>query len=167
MALEAMAAKARTLGLTPLILGDALEGEAAIVGTVMAGIARSIRSHAQPLPAPAVLLSGGETTVTMTGAANGKGGRNTTFLLGLAIALGGAPDIWACAGDTDGIDGMDEIAGAILTPDTLARARAIGRDARGDLARLDSHGFFGAIGDLIITGPTLTNVNDIRAILIA
>jgi len=167
MALQAMAAKARSLGLTPLILGDALEGEAAIVGTTLAGIARSIRSHGQPVSAPAVLLSGGETTVTMTAAANGQGGRNTTFLLGLAIALDGAPGIWACAGDTDGIDGMAEIAGAILTPDTLHRARNAGRDARHDLARLDSHGFFGAVDDLIITGPTLTNVNDIRAILVA
>jgi glycerate 2-kinase len=171
MALEAMAAKARTLGLDPLILGDALEGEAAQMGTVMAGIARSVQTHGHPLKSPAVLLSGGETTVTMSGAEHGqmggKGGRNTTFLLGLAIALGGAHNIWACAGDTDGIDGMDEIAGALLTPDTLARARAIGRDARTDLHRLDSHGFFGALEDLIVTGPTLTNVNDIRAILIA
>ncbi|HVY17433.1 MAG TPA: glycerate kinase [Rhodopila sp.] len=167
MALEAMAAKARTLGLAPLILGDALEGEAAQVGTVLAGIARSVRAHGHPSKPPAVLLSGGETTVTMTGAANGKGGRNTTFLLGLAIALDGVPGIWACAGDTDGIDGMDEIAGALLTPDTLVRAKAAGRDARADLGRLDSHGFFGSVGDLIVTGPTLTNVNDIRAILIA
>ncbi|MDR3531942.1 MAG: glycerate kinase [Rhodopila sp.] len=167
MALDAMAAKARTLGLTPLILGDALEGEASQMGTVMAGIARSARSHGKPVSSPAVLLSGGETTVTMTGKATGKGGRNTTFLLGLAIALDGAPDIWATAGDTDGIDGMDEIAGALLTPDTLARARACGLDARAMLAGHDSHGFFGAIGDLIVTGPTLTNVNDIRAILIA
>jgi hydroxypyruvate reductase len=167
MALDAMAAKARTLGLTPLILGDALEGEAAVVGTLMAGVARSVRAHGQPLAAPAVLLSGGETTVTMTGHPTGKGGRNTTFLLGLAIALDGAPGIWAAAGDTDGIDGMDEIAGALLTPDTLARARALGLDARERLAAHDSHGFFGALGDLIVTGPTLTNVNDIRAILIA
>ena len=172
MALRAMAAKAREFGLAPLILGDALEGEAAVVGTVMAGIARSVRAHGLPVAPPSVLLSGGETTVTMssspgTGTASGKGGRNTTFLLGLAIALDGAPGIWACAGDTDGIDGMDEIAGAVLTPDTLTRARAAGRNPRTDLARLDSHGFFGAIGDLIVTGPTLTNVNDIRAILIA
>jgi hydroxypyruvate reductase len=167
MALDAMAAKARTLGLTPLILGDALEGEASQMGTVMAGIARSVRAHGQPLQAPAVLLSGGETTVTMTGKATGRGGRNTTFLLGLAIALDGAPGIWATSGDTDGIDGMDEIAGALLTPDTLSRARAKGLDARAMLAGHDSHGFFEAIGDLIVTGPTLTNVNDIRAILIA
>jgi glycerate 2-kinase len=167
MALTAMAAKARTMGLTPLILGDALEGEAAQMGTVMAGIARSIHAHNLPLRPPAVLLSGGETTVSMSGNASGKGGRNTTFLLGLAIALDGAPGVWAVAGDTDGIDGMDEIAGALLAPDTLARARANGLDARTSLAEHDSHGFFGATGDLIVTGPTLTNVNDIRAILIA
>jgi glycerate 2-kinase len=173
MALRAMAAKALTLGLTPIILGDALEGEASEMGVVMAGIARSVRLHGQPLRAPAVLLSGGETTVSLSGGTVenggvvGKGGRNTTFLLGLAIALDGAPGIWAAAGDTDGIDGMDEIAGALLSPDTLVRARAIGLDARAMLARHDSHGFFGAIGDLIITGPTLTNVNDIRAILVA
>ena len=167
MALDAMAAKARTLGLTPLILGDALEGEASQMGTVMAGIARSIRTHGQPLRPPAVLLSGGETTVTMSSKPTGAGGRNTTFLLSLAIALDGAPGIWATSGDTDGIDGMDEIAGALLTPDTLARARGFGLDARAMLAGHDSHGFFGAIGDLIVIGPTLTNVNDIRAILIA
>jgi glycerate 2-kinase len=170
MALYAMATKARELGLTPLILGDALEGEASQMGTVMAGIARSVRAHGHPLRPPAVLLSGGETTVTMsanpTGNPAGRGGRNTTFLLGLAIALDGAPGIWGTAGDTDGIDGMDEIAGALLTPDTLARARAIGWDARATLAAHDSHGYFGAIGDLIVTGPTLTNVNDIRAILV-
>ncbi|MEA2775138.1 MAG: glycerate 2-kinase [Acetobacteraceae bacterium] len=167
MALDAMAAKARTLGLNPLILGDALEGEASQMGAVMAGIARSVRGHGHPLRPPAVLLSGGETTVTMSGGATGRGGRNTTFLLGLAIALDGAPGIWATAGDTDGVDGMDEIAGALLTPDTLSRAKAKGLDARAMLAGHDSHGFFGTVGDLIITGPTLTNVNDIRAILIA
>ena len=166
-ALHAMAAEAKAMGLTPLILGDALEGEAFQMATVLAGIARSVRAHGQPLKPPAILLSGGETTVTMSGHTDGKGGRNTTFLLSLAIALDGAPGIWAVAGDTDGIDGMDEIAGAVLTPDTLARARAKGLDARAMLSRHDSHGFFGAIGDLIITGPTLTNVNDIRAIIIA
>jgi hydroxypyruvate reductase len=114
-----------------------------------------------------VLLSGGETTVTMSAQAPGRGGRNTTFLLGLAVALDGAGGIWAVAGDTDGIDGMDEIAGAVLTPDTLNRALTAGVDARAKLAAHDSHGFFAAIGDLIVTGPTLTNVNDIRAILIA
>ena len=155
------------MGLSPLILGDALEGDAAQMGSVMAGIARSVRAHGQPLRAPALLLSGGETTVTMSATSTGNGGRNTTFLLGLAIALDSAPGIWAVAGDTDGVDGMDEIAGALLTPDTLSRARARGIDARAALASHDSHGFFKAIGDLIITGPTLTNVNDIRAILIA
>jgi glycerate 2-kinase len=167
MALDAMAAKARSLGLTPLILGDALEGEASQMGVVMAGIARSVRSHGLPLQPPTVLLSGGETTVTMSRQSTGQGGRNTTFLLGLAIALDSAPGTWAIAGDTDGVDGMEEIAGAMLTPDTLFRARAKGVDARVSLANHDSHGFFRAVGDLIVTGPTLTNVNDIRAILIA
>ncbi len=130
MALHAMADEARQIGLTPMILGDALEGEAAQVGTVMAGIARSVRAHGQPLRPPALLLSGGETTVTMSATAIGKGGRNTTFLLGLGIALDGAAGIWAVAGDTDGIDGTDEIAGAVLAPNSLTRARALGLDAR-------------------------------------
>jgi hydroxypyruvate reductase len=155
------------MGLTPLVLGDALEGEAREMGTVMAGIARSIRAHGQPLAAPAVLLSGGETTVTLGAGPTGHGGRNTEFLLGLAVALDGAPGIWAAAGDTDGVDGMDEVAGALLTPDTLRRARAKGLDPRSMLAGHDSHSLFGAIGDLIVTGPTLTNVNDTRAILVA
>ena len=137
------------------------------MGIVMAGIARSIRAHGQPLPPPAVLLSGGETTVTLGRGPAGQGGRNTEFLLGLAVALGGAPGIWAVAGDTDGIDGMDDIAGAIVAPDTLARARANGLDPRAMLTGHDSHSLFDAIGDLIRTGPTLTNVNDVRAILIA
>jgi glycerate 2-kinase len=167
MALHAVADTARCLGLTSLILGDALEGEAREMGTVMAGIARSVRAHSQPLPAPAVLLSGGETTVTLGAGVTGRGGRNTEFLLGLAIALDGMPGIWAVAGDTDGIDGMDEVAGALLAPDTLARMRAMGLDPRAMLAGHDSHSLFDAAGDLIRTGPTLTNVNDIRAVLIA
>ncbi len=167
MALHAAAATARALGLTPVILGDALEGEAREMGTVMAGIARAIRAHGHPAQAPAVLLSGGETTVTLGANATGRGGRNTTFLLGLAVALGGAPGIWAIAGDTDGIDGMDDIAGAILTPGTPARALAKGIAPRAALAAHDSHGFFDALGDALRTGPTLTNVNDFRAILIA
>lgn len=167
MALEAAARVARDHGLTPLILGDALEGEARTVGTIMAGIARGIRAHGHPVAAPAVLLSGGETTVTMGAGASGSGGRNTEFLLGLALALGGADAIWAVAGDTDGVDGADEVAGALIAPDTLARASALGVDARDALSRHDSHGFFGAIGDQIVTGPTLTNVNDFRAILVA
>jgi hydroxypyruvate reductase len=167
MALRAASNKARDMGLTPLILGDALEGEAREVGIVHAGIARSIRAHGEPLKPPAILLSGGETTVTIGSSAMGSGGRNTTFLLGLALALDGAAGVWAIAGDTDGIDGMDDIAGAILAPDTLARVRAKGPDPRAMLASLDSHGFFDSIGDAIRIGPTLTIVNDFRAILIA
>ena len=167
MALRAAAAKARELGLTPLILGDALEGEAREVGTVLAGIARAIRTHGEPIAAPAVLLSGGETTVTLGGGPAGQGGRNTEFLLGLALALDGAPHTWAIAGDTDGIDGLGDIAGALLTPDTLARARALGLDPRAMLTGHDSHTLFDAIGDAIRTGPTLTNVNDFRAIIVA
>jgi glycerate 2-kinase len=167
MALSRMAEVACGLGLTPLVLGDALEGESREMGTVMAGIARSIRAHGQPLQPPAVILSGGETTVTLGRGAAGHGGRNTEFLLALAVALGGAENIWAIAGDTDGVDGMDDIAGAVVTPDTLSRARAKGFDARAMLAGHDSHTLFDALGDAIRTGPTLTNVNDVRAILIA
>lgn len=167
MALEAVAEAARALGLTPLILGDALEGEAREVGTVMAGIARGIRAHGHPIQPPALLLSGGETTVTLGGGPTGRGGRNTEFLLGLAIALDGAPGIWAVAGDTDGVDGIEDVAGALATPDTLARVRARGLDPRAMLAGHDSHSLFAAIGDQIVTGPTLTNVNDFRAILVA
>jgi glycerate 2-kinase len=167
MALRAAAAEARRMGLTPVILGDALEGEAKEMGTVLAGIARSVRAHGEPASAPVVLLSGGETTVTLGAHASGRGGRNTTFLLGLALALDGAPGIWAIAGDTDGIDGMDDVAGALLAPDTLARVKAAGRDPRGMMRAHDSHGFFDAAGDAIRIGPTLTNVNDFRAILIA
>ena len=167
MALRAAADAARGLGLTPLILGDALEGEARDMGTVLAGIARSVRAHGEPLRTPAVLLSGGETTVTMGAKASGRGGRNTTFLLGLALALDGAAGIWALAGDTDGIDGMDDIAGAVLAPDGFARARAAGIDPRASLSSHDSHGFFDALGDALRVGPTLTNVNDFRAVLIA
>ncbi len=167
MALTRMAETARGLGLAPLVLGDALEGELREIGTVMAGIARSIRAHGQPLRPPAVVLSGGETTVTIGRGPAGHGGRNTEFLLSLAVALGGAADIWAIAGDTDGLDGMDDIAGAIVTPDTLSRARAQGLDPRAMLAGHDGHTLFDTIGDAIRTGPTLTNVNDVRAILIA
>ena len=167
MALSRMADAARGQGLAPLILGDALEGEAREMGVVLAGIARSIRAHGQPLAPPAVLLSGGETTVTLGRESAGHGGRNTEFLLSLAVALGGVAGIWALAGDTDGLDGMDDIAGAVATPDTLARARAKGFDPRAMLAGHDGHTLFDAIGDAIRTGPTLTNVNDVRAILIA
>lgn len=167
MALNRMAEAARSLALAPLVLGDALEGESREMGIVLAGIARSIRMHGQPLSQPAVVLSGGETTVTLGDKPAGHGGRNTEFLLSLAVALGGAANIWAIAGDTDGLDGMDDIAGAIVTPDTLSRARARGFDPRAMLAGHDSHTLFATIGDAIRTGPTLTNVNDVRAILIA
>ncbi len=130
----------------------------------MAGIAHSVAAHGRPAAAPAVLLSGGETTVTVRG--DGRGGRNVEFLLGLALALDGLPDAWAIAGDTDGIDGAEEVAGAIVTPDTLARARASGRDPRATLANNDAHSLFEALGDQVITGPTLTNVNDFRAVLV-
>ncbi|MEM1344333.1 MAG: glycerate kinase [Pseudomonadota bacterium] len=165
--LEAAAEAARAAGITPLILGDSLEGEAREVGVVMAGIARQVLTHGQPLPRPCVLLSGGETTVTLGKSEHGRGrgGRNVEFLLGLAIALDGRP-VWAVAGDTDGVDGAEEIAGALVTPDTLARARALGIDPHASLAQNDAHSFFEALSDQIITGPTLTNVNDFRALLI-
>ena len=167
LALRAAAAAAEASGLTPLILGDALEGESRAVGTVLAGIAQSVRAHATPLAPPAVLLSGGETTVTIGVGPAGQGGRNRECLLGLAVALGGAPGIWALAGDTDGIDGSEDAAGAIITPDTLARARTRGLDPAALLAGHDSATLFAALGDQIVTGPTLTNVNDFRAVLIA
>ncbi|WP_158743369.1 glycerate kinase [Acidisphaera sp. L21] len=166
MALEAAAQAVREAGATPMILGDALEGESRELGTVMAGIARSIRTHGHPAPAPCVLLSGGEATVTIGARKPGRGGRNTEFLLSLAVALQGLPNIWAVAGDTDGIDGTEDAAGAIVTPSTLARATAAGVDPATCLAAHDSYSLFDAVGDLIRTGPTLTNVNDFRAILV-
>ena len=165
-ALEAAAAAARAAGIAPLILGDALEGESRELGTIMAGIARSVAAHGLPAAPPAVLLSGGETTVTIGKGGAGSGGRNTEFLLGFAAAVQTAPGIWALAGDSDGIDGTEDAAGAIVTPDTLTRARAAGLNARAALAGHDSHGFFETLGDLVYTGPTLTNVNDIRVVLI-
>jgi glycerate 2-kinase len=162
--LEAAAAVARAAGFTPLILGDAIEGEAAEVGLVMAGIARQVSLHRQPAPPPCVLISGGETTVTVRG--QGRGGRNVEFLLSLAIELAGRDGIFALAGDTDGVDGAEEVAGAIVAPDTIARAVSLGLSPRARLADNDGHGFFEALGDQVITGPTLTNVNDFRAILI-
>ncbi len=167
MALHAAGEAARAEGLATLMLGDALEGESRQLGTAMAGIARSVRRHAEPARAPAVLLSGGETTVSIGAATPGRGGRNTEFLLGLAVALDGDAGIWAVAGDTDGIDGTEDAAGAIVAPDTLARARAAGLSPRAVLAAHDSYGLFAAIGDLVVTGPTLTNVNDLRAVLVA
>ena len=164
MALEAAAEVARAAGVTPYILGDSLEGEARDVGKVMAGIALQTAVRGQPFPAPCVLLSGGETTVTVRG--NGRGGRNVEFLLALGIALDGHAGIHALAGDTDGVDGQEDIAGAALAPDTLQRAWALGIKPRDSLDNNDGHGFFQTLGDSVITGPTLTNVNDFRAILI-
>ena len=164
MALEAAAAVARAAGVTPVLLGDRLEGEARDVAKVMAGIALQARQYGHPAAAPCVLLSGGETTVTVRG--NGRGGRNVEFLLALAVTLDGAPGIHAVAGDTDGVDGLEEIAGALATPDTLSRAWAKGIRPRDSLDNNDGHGFFEALGDSLVTGPTLTNVNDFRAILI-
>jgi hydroxypyruvate reductase len=162
--LEAAAQVARAAGVTPVILGDSLEGEAREVALVHAGIARQVVRHGQPAQAPCVLLSGGETTVTVRG--KGRGGRNVEFLLALGVALAGEPGVYALAGDTDGVDGTEHNAGALLTPDTLARAAAAGVDAQSRLADNDGYTFFSALGDLVKTGPTLTNVNDFRAILV-
>jgi len=165
MALEAAAQVARNAGFVAHILGDSIEGEARDFGKVMAGIVRQVALRSQPFAAPCVLLSGGETTVTVRG--NGRGGRNVEFLLSLGIALDGLAGIQAISGDTDGVDGQEEIAGAYLAPDSLQRAWAMGIRPKDSLADNDGHGFFGALGDSVVTGPTLTNVNDFRAILIA
>jgi hydroxypyruvate reductase len=162
--LEAAASVARAAGVTPVILGDSLEGEAREVGTVLAGIAHQVRRHAQPAPAPCVLLSGGETTVTVRG--TGCGGRNVELLLAMAIALRGAAGIHALAGDTDGVDGAAEVAGACIGPGTLARAQRLGLGPHDSLVHNDAHTFFRRLGDQVTTGPTLTNVNDFRAVLV-
>jgi len=164
MALHAAAAVAKQTGISVHVLGDSIEGEARDVGKVMAAIALHIARHDEPFDAPCMLLSGGETTVTVRG--QGRGGRNVEFLLSLAIALDGRPGIHALAGDTDGVDGVEEIAGAYLGPDTLARAWAKGINPRESLDENDGHGLFEALGDAIVTGATLTNVNDFRAVLI-
>jgi hydroxypyruvate reductase len=164
MALEAAAAVAREEGIAPYILGNAIEGEARDVGKAMAGMALQVARHGQPFPAPCVMLSGGETTVTVRG--TGRGGRNVEFLLALGVALDGHAGIHALAGDTDGVDGQEEIAGAVLGPDTLARAWKRGIRPVDALQNNDGHGFFSALGDSVVTGPTLTNVNDFRAVLV-
>lgn len=164
MALHAAAAVAKHDGIPVHILGDSIEGEARDVGKVMAAIALQVARHGEPFVSPCVLLSGGETTVTVRG--NGRGGRNVEFLLSLGIALDGQRGIHALAGDTDGVDGLEEIAGAYLAPDTLQRAWAKGINPRESLASNDAHSFFEALGDCVVTGPTLTNVNDFRAVLI-
>jgi hydroxypyruvate reductase len=163
-ALEAAAAQARALGYEAHILSDSIEGEARDVAEVHAGIVRQIVARNQPFTKPCVILSGGETTVTVRG--NGRGGRNAEFLLALSVALDGLPGVYAIACDTDGIDGSEDNAGAMLTPDSLARAEALGLRAKQLLDNNDGYGFFDALGDLIVTGPTRTNVNDFRAILI-
>jgi hydroxypyruvate reductase len=164
MGLEAAAAVARDAGVTPYILGDAIEGEARDVGKTMAGIAHHVAAHGQPFPSPCVMLSGGETTVTVRG--NGRGGRNVEFLLSLGISLQGRAGIHAIACDTDGVDGQEDIAGALLAPDTLERAWDLGIKPGDSLQNNDGHGFFSALGDSVVTGPTLTNVNDFRAVLV-
>lgn len=162
--LEAAATVARQAGITPLILGDSIEGEAREVALVHAGIAQQVVRHGQPAQTPCVLLSGGETTVTVRG--NGRGGRNAEFALALALALKGDPSTYAIACDTDGVDGTEDNAGALITPDTLARAETANLDAKAYLANNDGYGFFATLDNLVMTGPTLTNVNDFRAIFI-
>jgi glycerate 2-kinase len=162
---QAAIARARSLGLNVLYLGDRIEGEASDVAKVHAGIALHIAQRDEPVARPCLVLSGGETSVTVRGA--GRGGRNVEFALALAIALGGAKNIYALAADTDGVDGMEEIAGAIVLPDTLERGRAMGLDPVKCLETNDAHSFFERLGDQVITGPTQTNVNDFRAILVA
>jgi len=168
--LEAAAAAARSLGLRAYILSDEIEGESREVGKVHAALARSTASGRSSFETPCVILSGGETTVTVRPRApdqpRGKGGRAGEFCMGLAQALGGQPGVWALAADTDGIDGMEDNAGAVVTPDTLARAAALGMKVGDHLARNDAYGFFEPLGDLVVTGPTHTNVNDFRAILV-
>ncbi|WP_342713123.1 glycerate kinase [Bradyrhizobium sp. B124] len=163
-AMEAAARVARDAGIASIILGSSIEGEARDVGLVHAGIARQCGEWGQPLEIPCVLISGGETTVTVAG--KGRGGRNAEFLLSLGIAAEGKNGVWAIAADTDGIDGTEDNAGAIVTPETLARAAAAGIDVKASLAANDAYGVFARLDDLIITGPTLTNVNDFRAVLI-
>jgi glycerate 2-kinase len=164
IALEAAAGVARESGIAAHILGDSIEGEARDVGKVLAAIALQVAERSQPFAAPCVLLSGGETTVTVRG--RGRGGRNVEFLLSLAVALDGHARIRALAGDTDGVDGQEEIAGARIGPDSLERARSLGLKPREILDDNDAHTLFTALGDSVITGPTLTNVNDFRAIVI-
>jgi glycerate 2-kinase len=168
--LEAAAAVARAAGVQAHILSDEIEGESREVGKVHAALARAVARRGAPFAAPCVILSGGETTVTVkskgSGLPPGRGGRATEFLLGCAIALQGEPGVHVLAADTDGIDGIENNAGAIVTPTTLARAAALGLKPQGHLDRNDAYTFFGTLGDHVITGPTFTNVNDFRALLV-
>jgi len=162
--LTAAADFARAHGLTPIVLGDAIEGEARDVGRTLAGIARSIVEHGLPLKAPAVILSGGETTVTVRG--KGRGGRNAECLLAMGLQLQGLPGVHALCADTDGIDGVESNAGGIWHPESAARAKAAGLDLNARLADNDAFAVFESLGQLIVTGPTRTNVNDFRAVLV-
>lgn len=168
--LEAAAAAARAVGLQAYILSDEMEGESREVGKVHAALARAVAHKSQPFPKPCVILSGGETTVTVrpvpAGEARGRGGRAGEFCLGLALALQGQSGVYALAADTDGIDGMEDNAGAWVEPATLARAQALGMKIDRYLDRNDAYGYFHALGDLVTTGPTHTNVNDFRALLV-
>lgn len=162
--LQAAADYFRAQQITPVILGDTVTGEAAEVAKVYAALAREIRAHSQPFKPPVALISGGECTVTVRG--NGRGGRCAEFLTSLAVELAGMPGIYALAADTDGIDGTEDNAGALLFPDSAARAAALGISAQALLANNDGYSYFSALGDLLVTGPTRTNVNDYRVILI-
>jgi hydroxypyruvate reductase len=151
-------------GIAPLVMGDSVTGESSEVAKVFAALARQIRRYAHPAKPPVALISGGETTVTLRG--KGRGGRCSEFLLSLAIELDGLDATWALACDTDGIDGSEENAGAVVTPDALSRAKRLGLQPKKLLAQNDAYGFFAALGDLVVTGPTRTNVNDYRVILL-
>ena len=168
--LDAAAAAARAVGMACHVLSDEIEGESREVAKVHAALARAVALRGAPFARPCVILSGGETTVTVrpqpAGTKRGRGGRAGEFCLGLAQALQAVPGVWALAADTDGIDGVEDNAGALVTPDTLARAAALGMKPSAYLDRNDAYGFFGPLGDLLVTGPTHTNVNDFRAMLI-
>ena len=166
MSLQAAAELARSAGVEAHVLSDEIEGESRVVGQVHAAMARAVARRGEPWRKPCVILSGGETTVTVK-QKGGRGGRATEFLLGCALALQGEPGVHVLAADTDGIDGIEDNAGAIVTPDTLARARAVGLSAQARLDANDAYNFFAPLGDLVVTGPTFTNVNDFRALLIA
>ena len=164
--LDAAAKVARDAGIAVHVLSDEMEGESREVGKVQAALARYVARHGEPFAKPCVILSGGETTVTVKSKSGGRGGRATEFLLGCAIALQGEPNVHVLAADTDGIDGVEDNAGAIVTPSTLARAVAQGLKAQEFLDRNDAYNFFKPLGDLVVPGPTFTNVNDFRALLI-
>ena len=168
--LQAAAQAARQAGLSAYILSDEMEGESREVGKVHAALARFVANQGEPFQRPCVILSGGETTVTVRtpapGSARGRGGRAGEFCLGLAQALQGQPNVWALAADTDGIDGLESNAGARVEPATLTRALAVGMKIEDFLERNDAYGYFSALNDLVTTGPTFTNVNDFRALLV-